>query len=307
MPRHFLSVSSLGPSTLNYLAERALEIARNGCEESLTGKTVGLYFRKSSTRTRTAFSVGAMKLGATIIAYGPADLQIFTGESVQDTAKVLSGFLDGLVVRTNDAITEMENMAMQNRMAIINAMADAEHPTQAIADLTTIREAFGRLFDLHILYLGEGNNTTAALALAVAQVAGLRLTIVSPEGYGLGPAALERIASLARRYGGIVEQHHDIGHLSERVDVVYTTRWETMGVPKQDANWKRKFDPYRVTRELLAKVSKPGTIFLHDLPAMRGVEVDDDVLDGEQSLAFRQARHKMTSAMAILEWCLPGD
>jgi ornithine carbamoyltransferase len=198
----------------------------------------------------------------------------------------------------------MRTLAAQSEMSVINAMSEYEHPTQAIADLATIKESLGRLHGVHVLYVGEGNNSAVALALAVAMSEGMRLTLVTPEGYGLPPGLLETVAAFARRSGATVEEHHDAASLPKGVDVVYTTRWQTMGVPKTDPDWQRKFVPYRVTQEMMSRVSKPsGTIFLHDLPAVRGSEVVDEVLDGPQSLAFRQARHKLTGAMAVLRWC----
>ena len=304
--RHFLSLTEIGPEVLSGLVNESLSIARGerNITRALEGKVVGVYFKVTSTRTRTAFTAGALRLGAKSISFGPNDLQVNTGETVGDTGRVLSQFLDVLVIRTNDTIEEMESLANQGDMAVINAMSENEHPTQAVADLVTIREALGRLRGVHVMYIGEGNNSASALALAVAQTPGMALTIITPENYGLDSRALERARNLARHYGATVEQHHDVGNLPRNVDVVYTTRWETMGVPKPDLNWREKFEPYRVTVEMMKKVSKPsGTIFLHDLPAMRGAEVVDEVLDGPQSLAFRQAKHKMTSAMAILSWC----
>jgi ornithine carbamoyltransferase len=277
----------------------------NGNKPTLNGKVVGIYFRCSSTRTRTAFSVGAMKLGARIICYGPSDLQLVTGETTQDTARVLANYLNALVVRTNGSIEEMKAMTMQNDMAVINALSELEHPTQSIADLVTIKEIFGRLNDIHVLYLGEGNNTAAALALAMAQIKGMRLTLVTPEGYGLPQSIMNKAATLAAQSGTFISQQHDLDELPRDVDVVYTARWQTMGVPKSDPDWQKKFAPYKVTTELMRRVSKsPKTVFLHDLPAVRNVDVDDEVLDGPQSHAFRQAYHKMTSAMAVLEWSM---
>jgi ornithine carbamoyltransferase len=306
---HLLSLQELGAENLSKLVDRALAFARGRrpAERPLAGRIVGIYFRRSSTRTRTSFSAGAINLGADIISYGPDDLQLVTGETVGDTARVLSNYLDALVVRTNDSLEEMRAMTAQDEMAVINAMSEGEHPTQSIADLATIKEAFGRLDDVHILYLGEGNNTAAALALAVAQTRGMSLTLATPEGYGLPRGVLETAAALGARSGSAVEQVHDLGRLPRGVDVVYTARWQTMGVPKADPDWLTKFEPYKVTARLMEHVSKPSkTVFLHDLPAVRGGDVDDEVLDGPQSLAFRQAFHKMTSAMAVLEWCVAG-
>jgi len=297
--RHLLSLNEIGPENLAWLVNRSLEIATRGVVvPPLIGKTVGIYFKRTSTRTRTAFTVAAIKLGATPVAYGPNDLQICTGETIDDTARVLAGFLDALVVRTNESIDEMRAFASQNEMSIINAMSDTEHPTQAIADLVTIKENFGRLQDVSVLYVGEGNNTAAALAFAVALTPGMRLTLLTPEGYGLPTSILEKA-------GAAVEQHHDISSLRDKFDVVYTTRWQTMGTPKTDSDWKEKFKPYSVTQEFMQHFSKDGsTVFMHDLPAVRGDDVISEVLDGPQSIAFRQARHKLTSAMAVLEWCV---
>ena len=288
------------------LVDDTLMFAQRGdTEQYLRGSVGGIYFRGTSTRTRTAFTVGTLKLGGELIAYGPNDLQIVTGESLEDTARVLSGFLDFLVIRTNGSVSEMRSLSNQSRMSIINAMSDNEHPTQAIADLATIKEALGSLNGVHVLYLGEGNNTAAALALAVALSESMRLTIVTPAEYGLAQEFLDFVHTIAKRSGSSVEQHHDIHSLPKNVDVVYTARWQTMGVPKADPDWAHKFEPYAVTRKLMKKVSKPaGTIFLHDLPAVRGAEVSNEVLDGAQSLAFRQAYHKLTSAMAVLKWCV---
>jgi ornithine carbamoyltransferase len=309
--RHLLSTVQLGPEELSRLVDRSVEHAsgRLDGEKPLAGRAVGIYFRKSSTRTRTSFTVAALKLGADTLAYGPDDLQLATGETLEDTARVLSGYLDALVVRTNEPQAEMETLAASQRgMSVINAMSAEEHPTQAIADLSTLREHFGRLAGLHLLYVGEGNNSASALAFATAQIAGMKLTLVTPEGYGLSEEQLTKVAEISRRHGGEVEHHHRADQLPGEVDAVYATRWQTMGVSKPDADWKERFRPLSVTPELMARVSKPGggTVFLHDLPAVRGDDVQDEVLDGPQSLAWRQAKHKMWSAMAVLEWCLLG-
>ncbi|HEY6802267.1 MAG TPA: hypothetical protein VI306_01700 [Pyrinomonadaceae bacterium] len=304
--RHVLSVTELGADNLAHLVKESLLISAGEqiVKNPLAGKVVGIYFRGTSTRTRTAFTVGASHLGASTIAYGPNDLQLATGETIADTARVLANFLDVLVIRTNQSLAEMKAFANQDRMSVVNAMSDNEHPTQAIADLVTLHEEFGRLDGLHVLYLGEGNNTAASLALAVAQTPGMSLTLVTPAGYGLDESILEMAHQLAPLHDAHIEHHHRLDRLPANVDAVYTTRWQTMGVPKADLNWQEKFEPYRVTQALMNGVSKPeGTIFLHDLPAVRGGDVDDEVLDGPQSRAFRQARHKMTSAMAVLGWC----
>jgi|RhiMetdeSRZDD1v2_1073273.scaffolds.fasta_scaffold57812_4 ornithine carbamoyltransferase len=305
--KHLLSLVDLGAADLARLVDRSIEFAacQGDSRKPLTGKIVGIYFRKPSTRTRSSFTVGALRLGAQTVAYGPNDLQLVTGETTEDTARVLSGYLDALVIRTNNCIDEMMAMANQNEMAVINAMSENEHPTQAIADLSTIKERFGRLEGIHVLYLGDGNNTAAALALAVAQTPGMKVTFVSPEGYGIPDPLLEKAYRLAGLNGAIIDNHHSMDKLPRNVDAVYTTRWQTMGEQHSDPNWMDKLWPYRVTPAVMSEVSKPsGTVFLHDLPAVRGEDVNDKVLDGPQCIAWRQARHKMFSAMAVLEWCL---
>lgn len=307
--RHVLSIADLGAETLTRLVDDGAAIARGewDARKPLQGKVVGIYFKKSSTRTRTSFTVGAMKLGASTLAYGPNDLQIVTGETLQDTARVLANYLDALVIRTNEPIEEMRTLAGQDRMSIVNAMSDNEHPTQALADLVSLQEAFGRLEGLHVLYVGEGNNTTTALALAFGLLPRMHLTIVTPEGYGIPQEVIDQARGFAGSSGSTIEQHHDMEALPQGPDVVYSTRWLTMGVQKKDADWLDRFRPYTITPAVMARVSKPGTLFMHDLPAMRGYEVVDEVLDGPQSIAFRQAYHKMTSAMAVLNWCVAGD
>ncbi len=306
--KHLLSIIDVGPENLSRLVDLSLELAETGSRTlPLKGKLVGIYFRRTSTRTRTAFTAATIKLGGMPIAYGPNDLQIATGETIHDTTRVLSQYLDALVIRTNESIDEMRTFASQDDMAIVNAMSDLEHPTQALADLVTIKDVFGRLNGIRILYLGEGNNTASALAYAVSMIEGMQLTLVTPEGYGLPSSVLDTTNQLARQRGSIVEQHHDVANLPRGFDVVYTTRWQTMGDSKPDPNWKDKFLPYTVSEKLMKQVSRDGTVFMHDLPAVRGDDVVNEVLDGPQSVAFLQAKHKMTSAMGVLAWCTAAE
>lgn len=308
--RHFLSLDDAGPDLLIDLVQHSIRWATDdGNHQPLRGKYVGVFFLKPSTRTRTSFTIGAQRLGATTISYGSEDLQLATGETFEDTGRILAGYLDVLVVRTNGPVAEMRSLAQQNEMAVINAMSAEEHPTQAIADMSILYETFGRLEGLHILYIGEGNNTVSALTSACSQISGMRLTLMTPEGFGLPDDYLKPAQEAARRIGSEIAQHCDLALLPTQVDAVYATRWNTMGVPKLDRDWRQKFEAFRVSSEIMKKVSKTTgtTIFLHDLPAVRGDDVTNEVLDGPQSRAWRQARYKMWSAMAILEWCLAGS
>ncbi|MFJ9459267.1 ornithine carbamoyltransferase [Kitasatospora sp. NPDC101447] len=306
--RSLVSLDDLTDAELRHLARRGAEFAagRAGAGRPLSGLIAGAYFAKTSTRTRTAFSAGALRLGAQVIAYGPGDLQTNTGETVQDTGRVFAGMLDVLVARTTGDPAELRGWAEDGRLAVVNAMTADEHPTQALTDLATLLGRFGRIEGLRVLYLGEGNNSAAALALALARFPGARLELRTPPGYGLAADVLARATAHAARCGAEVTERHDLDDLGEPFDAVYTTRWQTTGTSKPDPDWRTLFEPFRVTADLWKH--SPDAVLLHDLPAHRGEEVTAEVLDGPASLAFRQAENKMHSAMAVLEWsCAARD
>jgi ornithine carbamoyltransferase len=304
--RHLISLDDLSDDDLHDIVARGGVLSRSGPTDSvLAGKVIGIFFRRTSTRTRTAFSAAALRLGASVIAYGPHDLQLNTGESSEDTGRVLSRMLDALVARTADDPEEMRVWAGQDRMAVVNAMSADEHPTQALADLTTLAVRFGSVEGLRILYVGEGNNTAAALALGLSRYRGTHLELRTPPGYGLTQDVRERAAKLAAASGAVVHERHDPAELPAEFDVVYTTRWQTTGTSKPDPQWRTVFAPFQVTPELMDRF--PAAVFMHDLPAHRGEEVVAGVLDGPRSIAFDQAENKMHSAMAVLEWCVGGN
>jgi ornithine carbamoyltransferase len=304
--RHLISIDDLDDESLDWIVQRGAEYASGRCDDArpLRDDIVGVLFRKTSTRTRTAFSAGALRLGARLITYGPGDLQENTGESVEDTSAVLSRMLDVLVARTAGSEEELRAYADQRRMAVINAMSAAEHPTQALADLTTLTRQFGRIEGLRVLYVGEGNNTASALALALTRYSHTTLHLRTPPGYGVEQRFLDRAAVNAKRSGAAISERHDMCDLPE-VDVVYTTRWQTTGTVKPDPDWLRVFAPFQVDHAVMA--GTPAAVFMHDLPAHRGDEVTADVLDGPASIAFDQAENKYHSARAVLEWCAGGS
>ncbi|MFJ5721468.1 ornithine carbamoyltransferase [Streptomyces sp. NPDC093149] len=301
--RHLISIDDLTDTDLHALVARGAAFSAGGAGRPapLTGSVVGIYFSKTSTRTRTAFSSGALRLGGQIVSYGPGDLQLNTGETSEDTGHVMSRMLDVLVARTAGDPAEMRAWAAQDRMAVVNAMSAQEHPTQALTDLTTLHRQFGRIEGLRVLYVGEGNNTASALALALTRFPGATLELRTPPGYGLAPYYRERATEQAARYGAMFRERHDMDEPPTDQDVVYTTRWQTTGSSKPDADWRDVFAPFRVTAALWE--SSPKAVFMHDLPAHRGDEVTAEVLDGPASIAFAQAENKMHSAMAVLEWC----
>ncbi|MER5635261.1 ornithine carbamoyltransferase [Streptomyces nitrosporeus] len=299
--RHLISISDLTDEDLRDIVRRGAEFAAGAQAESLRNAIVGVYFRRTSTRTRTAFTSGALRLGARTVTFGPDDLQLNTGETTEDTGRVLSGMLDLLVARTADATEEMRTWAAGGRMSVVNAMSAEEHPTQGLTDLTTLQHHFGRIDGLRVLYVGEGNNSAAALALALSRFPGTELELRTPPGYGLAPEILATAVEQAGRSGSKVSELHSMDDRPSGFDAVYTTRWQTTGTSKPTADWHEVFTPFQVTGALWER--NPGAAFLHDLPAHRGEEVTAEVLDGPHSIAFTQATHKLHSAMAVLEWC----
>jgi ornithine carbamoyltransferase len=304
--RHLISLDDLSDTDLRGIVERGVyhaQVARTG-SGALLGRVVGIYFRKTSTRTRTAFSAGALRLGAGLISYGPGDLQLNTGESTEDTGRVLSLMLDVLVARTAGDPQELRAWAEHDRMSVVNAMSADEHPTQALADLTTLARRFGSPDGLSVLYVGEGNNSAAALALGLSRYRGTRLELRTPPGYGLDESVAQRAGLQAAAHGSSVDEYHHLDKIDSDFDAVYTTRWQTTGTTKPDPDWRRVFEPFQVTETVLSLAG--AATFMHDLPAHRGDEVTAEVLDGAASIAFEQAENKLHSATAVLEWCCAG-
>ncbi|MBB4893704.1 ornithine carbamoyltransferase/carbamoyltransferase [Streptomyces olivoverticillatus] len=300
--RGLFTLAELAPPQLAGLTARSVELFHDGGahERPLDGWAVGMLFTQTSTRTRTAFTVGALRLGAAPIAYGPADLQLNTGESVGDTGRVLGSMLDALVARTAGPLDELRELSRHGRLPVVNAMTAQEHPSQGVCDLATLALTFGDLSGIRVLYVGEGNNTAVALAHALATVPGARATFATPAGYGLPDAELQAARQRAESTGAAVEQIHTLEPAPREVDVLYTTRWQTTGTRKPDPGWREDFRPFHVGEELLDRW--PRASFMHDLPAHRGDEVAARVLDGPRSLAWTQAAMKLSSAMAVLEW-----
>ena len=263
-PRHHLiSLEQMRQSDVAWIIDRAGQCA-NGSDisRSLADSSVGIYFTLTSTRTRTSFTIGALKLGANVITYGPSDLQVNTGETMADTCIVLSRMLDALVIRTPHTNEQLKSLAFQSDMAIINAMSFNEHPTQALADLTTIYGQFGRISGLRILYVGEGNSTAAALCLAMAKFPNTQVHVRTPVEYGLSSFILKAM----QRNGdpGTVIERHDMEELPSVVDVVYTSRWQTTGTLKRHDDWRDRFAAFKVTATLFDRY--PSAVFMHDLP-----------------------------------------
>jgi ornithine carbamoyltransferase len=270
----------------------------------LNGTRVGLVFTAPSTRTRTSFWSAALTLGCDVLHLGPADLQLSTGETWSDTGVVLANFLDVVVARTNGPQHELAELAT-HVPATINALTKEEHPTQAIADLCAMREHFGSVDNLRLAYLGEVNNTARALALLVCKLPFERLDVYSPAGLGFSAADIGSLNAI--RGADTVRQHDNVPAAPGPVDVVYTTRWQSMGEARHDQGWLSRFAPFAVTKDLMQRFSgSTEAVFMHDLPAVRGQEVTSDILDGisTTSLVRKQIRHKASAAAAALLWSM---
>jgi ornithine carbamoyltransferase len=303
--KHVLSIMDHSPSEVSHIVDLAVDYwkRREMFKTSLVNQTIGILFTGPSTRTRTSFHTAVISLGANVIPYGKDELQISTGETISDTGRVLAQFLDGLVVRTNGPLDTLRKLALAGDMSVINAMSSCEHPTQVIGDMVTIIEKRGSLAGCHILYVGDGNNTAAALAYMCASLPDITLTLLCPSGYQVPDAVIAKARFRAEKVGSNIQTSSDVNNIPQHVDAVYTTRWETMGMARNDDGWRDMFLPFKVDATFMNNVQKRSnkSIFLmHDLPAIRGLDISSDVLDGESSVAFRQAFHKGTGAAASL-------
>jgi ornithine carbamoyltransferase len=305
-----ISIQDLDGESLHSLIETGQRLAAGQTDFSsaLKGKVVGLYFSKPSTRTRTSFFVGIQRMGGTSIFYNASDLQTSTGESLEDTGMVFGLFLDALVMRTNGSAAEMTTLADNcGKTVFINALSKTEHPTQAIADLITIQQEFGSVCGRRVVYVGAWNNTAASLVLALTRFQGTHTSVLTPEGFDPDDAMVSTARSNAKLNDAAVEFIHDPRNLPEVVDVVYTVRWRSMGEGSADPSWLNRFRGFEVGSQMWRRVSHPQTIFMHDLPAHRGIEVEAGIIDGPASRIRRQAYNKLVAGMCVLEMLLRND
>ena len=295
------SLAEVSEERIHRLVQRSVELFEDRADHSrpLASTIVGVLFAKTSTRTRTAFSAAALRLGGQILTFGPDELQLATGESLEDTARVFGRMLDILVIRTAGPVEQMRRISRYGRLPVINAMASEEHPSQGICDLATVKLYFGRVETVKILYMGEGNNTAASLLNGIAHYQGCELTLMTPPSYGIHEDVFSAAQKRAMANGTRIRQVHSLEQLPGDVDVVYATRWQTTGTTKHGTAWREEFRSFYVDESLMGRW--PNAVFMHDLPAHRGDEVSTAVLEGTQTLAWTQAEMKLASAMAILE------
>lgn len=265
--------------------------------QPLKGKTLGMIFTKASTRTRLAFEVGMYQLGGQAIFLSAQDLQLRRGETIEDTARVLSRYLDGIVIRTF-AHQDVLDLAAAADIPVINGLTDLLHPTQALADLLTIREKKNRLAGITLAYVGDGNNMLHSLLFAGAKT-GMHVVAACPEGYQPDPSILIQARQDAEGSGARLAVVHDPRAAVEDADVIYTDVWASMGQEAEHEERLRAFQAYQVNGELMAR-ARPDALFMHCLPAHRGEEVTAEVIDGPRSVVFDQAENRLHAHKAIL-------
>jgi ornithine carbamoyltransferase len=263
----------------------------------LAGKTLGMIFQKSSTRTRVSFEVGMYQLGGSALFLSTNDLQIGRGEPIKDTARVLSRYLDGIMIRTYSH-ADVEELAEYADIPVINGLTDDYHPTQIIADLITIQEHKGKLEGIKFAYVGDGNNMTHSLMIGCAKV-GMDVTVACPDGYMPNPEIVALAQGYAVESGGSVTVMRDPKEAVKDVDVVYTDTWASMGQEAEKEIRKKAFAGYQVDDAMMA-LAKPDAIFMHCLPAYRGMEVTDEVIESAQSVVFDEAENRLHAHKAIM-------
>jgi ornithine carbamoyltransferase len=280
------------------LAERLKAARHRGTlHQPLRGATLGLLFEKPSTRTRVSFEAGMNQLGGESLFLSAADIQLCRGESVADTARVLSRYLDGLVVRTYDHAV-VEEWAREATIPVINGLTDLCHPCQALSDLLTIREKKGKLKGIRIAYVGDGNNVANSLIEASAKM-GMSISLACPSGYEPDRAVMERATAEAGRTGASVALSDDPHAAVKGADVLYTDVWISMGREEEEDRRLKDLAPYQLNERLL-KGAKPDAMVMHCLPAHRGEEITTAVLDGPQSVVLDQAENRLHMQKAIL-------
>jgi len=292
-PRHFLTLYDLTRAELEALLDLAAAMkAGRWTGRPLEGRTVGLLFAKSSTRTRVSFEVGVSQLGGHSLFLSPRDVQVGRGEPIADTARVLSRYLDALIIRWHDH-AELEEFARHASVPVVNGLTDQNHPCQVLADLLTMREAFGSLAGRIVAWIGDGNNMANAW-LDAAALLGFELRLACPEGYAPARSRVERAAAATR-----VLLTADPAAAAAGAHVVTTDVWASMGHEGESAARRQAFAGYTVDAALMHSADR-SAIFLHCLPAHRGEEVTADVLDGPQSRVWDEAENRLHAQKALL-------
>jgi len=307
--KDLLRTSDLSKADIELLLETAGKFAKNPlrAKKALAKRTVAIYMTKSSTRTRLASETAVAHLGGTPIFLRGDDLQIGRGETISDTAKIISGFCSALIVRTF-AQSDVDELGKYASIPVINALTDDDHPTQLLADWLTIREQFGKdIKNRKFVYIGDGNNVAAAWLIMGATM-GAHVVVATPGGkWAPKSSVVEQANKIAKQSGAKIEVVTDPKEAVSGASVVYTDVWMSMGDSEADRSEKiAALTPFAVTNELM-KLTAKDSIFMHCLPAHRGEEVAADVIDGSKSVVWRQAFHRRTTIQSLLYHLTKGD
>ncbi|MBV8885635.1 MAG: ornithine carbamoyltransferase [Chroococcidiopsidaceae cyanobacterium CP_BM_RX_35] len=300
--RDLLSLADLSTTEVQELLHLAAQL-KSGQVNPQCHKVLGLLFYKASTRTRVSFSVAMYQLGGQVLDLNPDVTQVSRGEPVADTARVLDRYLDILAIRTFEQ-QQLETFAHYAKIPVINALSDLEHPCQVLADLLTIQECFGTLSGLTLTYLGDGNNVAHSLLLGCALV-GMNIRIATPPGFEPSAAIMERTRSLAQHPSEVILTQ-DPKAAAQGASVLYTDVWASMGQETLATSRIPVFQPYQINEQLLG-VADPGAIVLHCLPAHRGEEITEAVMEGSQSRVWDQAENRLHAQKALLASLLGID
>jgi ornithine carbamoyltransferase len=307
--KDLLRTSDLSKADIELLLETAAKFAKNPlrAKKALAKRTVAIYMTKSSTRTRLASETAVAHLGGTPIFLRGDDLQIGRGETISDTAKIISGFCSALIVRTF-AQSDVDELGKYSSIPVINALTDDDHPTQLLADWLTIREHFGKdIKNRKFVYVGDGNNVAAAWLIMGATM-GAYVVVATPGGkWAPKSSVVEQANKIAKKSGAVIEVLTDPKEAVTGASVVYTDVWMSMGDSEADRSEKiAALSPFAVTSDLM-KLTAKDSIFMHCLPAHRGEEVAADVIDGSKSVVWRQAFHRRTTIQSLLYHLTKGD
>jgi ornithine carbamoyltransferase len=299
--RDFLGLVDYTKEEMEYLIQLAIELKRKlkagETYHPLKGKTLGMIFEKSSTRTRVSFEVGIYQLGGQPLFLSKNDLQLGRGEPIWDTAQVLSRYLDGIMIRTFGH-KRVVDLARGATVPVINGLSDLTHPCQALADYQTILEKKGRLQGLKVAYIGDGNNMLHSLLMGASKL-GIDFAAASPEGYEADPDFVKVAKEAASKSGANVQLGRDPREAVKGADVIYTDVWASMGFEEEQKEREKAFANYQVSEEL-ASLAKPDYLFMHCLPAHRGEEVSEGVIDGPNSIIYDQAENRLHAQKAIM-------
>jgi ornithine carbamoyltransferase len=301
-----LRVADLTPTQFEQLLDLAARMKARPYDwvNALRGHSLACFFEKPSTRTRVSFAAAAYRLGMLPIMLRPDELQLGRGEPIADTARVLSSYADAIVIRTFAQHT-LEEMVEAASVPIINALSNEHHPCQALADMLTLRERFGRLAGLRLAYLGDGNNVAHSLMEAGA-LAGMHIVIATPPGYRPHPDVEAIARDIAAEQGGSITLTTDPRAGVVSADAVYTDVWVSMGEEAEQAQRLRDLAPYQITSEIMA-LARPHAVFMHCLPAHRGQEVTAEVIDGPASVVWEQAANRMPTEQAVVYSLVMGE